>query len=249
MTTSAAQAGSPTQVTKRRSQLGPAGGARPLSWLHASSATTTMSASTASASRKCVITASGCRSSAIVMAPIGICATVEEERRERREPHAAREADDPARAEPGDERQRQADEGDHAVPELDERVESLLRVGLVAALRPVVAPEAGSGQPHERTRGDTRKSATQEASESRRNPPGESVRTRATAVTTSSSTTPEPGSTDPMRVSASPAAANVASSAAPRSRGSETSRPPAVCGSYASASSAGSASLSTCGPA
>ncbi len=88
-----------------------------------------------------------------MIAPIGICATVRRNAASAAS-YPAREADDPARAEPGGQRQRQPDERDHAVPELDERVESLLGVGLVAALRPVVTAEARSGQPHERTRGD-----------------------------------------------------------------------------------------------
>ena len=40
-----------------------------------------------------------------------------------------------------------------AVPELDERVEALLGIRLVAAARPVLAAEPGPGQPHERARG------------------------------------------------------------------------------------------------
>ena len=173
----------------------------------------------------------------------------QQERGERRESHATRKADDPARAEPGDERQRQTDEGDDAVPELDERVESLLRVGLVAALRPVVASETGSGQPHEGPRCDHEEEGR---AGGEREPQEPTRRERADACDRGdhySSTTPAPVSTDPMRVIASPAAANVASSAAPCSRGRETSRPPAVCGSYASASSAASTSLATCGPA
>ena len=55
--------------------------------------------------------------------------------------------------EPGREREEDADEGDHPVPELDEGVVPLLRVRLVPAARPVLAAEPGAGQPHERAGG------------------------------------------------------------------------------------------------
>ena len=173
----------------------------------------------------------------------------QEERRERRQSHSSREADHAARAEPGDERQREPDERDDAVPELHEGVESLLRVGPVAALRPVVAPEAGSGQPHEGARGDHEE---ERRAGGEREPQEPTRGERADACDRGDhywSTTPAPASTEPMRVRLSPAASNVASRTALRSAGSETSRPPAVCGSYASASSAASALLSTCASA
>ena len=78
----------------------------------------------------------------------------DEERAERGEPSTARQPRHARGAEPGEEREREPDERDDPVAELDERVEALLRVGLVAAARPVLAPEPGSGQPHERARGD-----------------------------------------------------------------------------------------------
>src|ERR687887_2943032 len=52
-----------------------------------------------------------------------------------------------------------------------------------------------------------------------------------------STVTPAPSSTRPMRRMKSLRAANSASSAGARSAGTDTKRPPAVCGSYPSASS------------
>jgi hypothetical protein len=77
-----------------------------------------------------------------------------EESRERGPADAPVESRHAERAEPGGERQRKPDERDDPVPELDERVEALLRVRLVAAARPVLAAEARSGQPDERARRD-----------------------------------------------------------------------------------------------
>src|SRR5262249_7079531 len=77
-----------------------------------------------------------------------------EERAKRSEPGEARESDDATRREPGREREREPDESDHAVPELDEGVEALLRVRLRAAPRPVVAPETRSRETYECARGD-----------------------------------------------------------------------------------------------
>ena len=108
----------------------------------------------ASPRRKCVMTASGWRSRAIVMPPIGICAIAT-----RKAPSAAhrpqpREAARPARRQPGGEREDDPDERDHAVAELDECVEALLRVGPVAAARPVLAAETRARQADERARRD-----------------------------------------------------------------------------------------------
>ena len=75
VTTIAAQATTPTSAT-RRSQRGATGAPRPRAALHASNATTTESATTTSASRKCDMTASGWRSRITVIPPSGICATV-----------------------------------------------------------------------------------------------------------------------------------------------------------------------------
>ena len=59
-----------------------------------------------------------------------------------------------ARGEPRREREEDADRGDDAVAELDERVEALLGIRSVAAARPVLAAETGAREPHERTRRD-----------------------------------------------------------------------------------------------
>ena len=154
VTTRAMQAGRPTQVTIRLNQRAPAGGARPSRRLQASSTAISASPSAASPSRKCVMTASGWRSRAMVMPPIGICAIAT-----RKAPSAAHrpqpgEATRPARRQPGRQREHDPDEGDHAVTELDECVEALLRIRLGTAARPVLASEARAGQADERTRRD-----------------------------------------------------------------------------------------------
>ena len=56
-----------------------------------------------------------------------------------------------ARGEPRHEREEDADCSDDAVAELDERVEPLLRVGRIAAARPVLTAETGAREPDERT--------------------------------------------------------------------------------------------------
>ena len=68
--------------------------------------------------------------------------------------HPPRQPFDAPRGEPGDEREDDADEGDHPVAELDRRVPALLRIRLVATTRPVVAAEAGGGEADDGTARD-----------------------------------------------------------------------------------------------
>jgi hypothetical protein len=75
VTTIAAQATTPTTAT-RRNQRGATGAPSPAAQLQASKTTTTESATTTRASRKCDMTASGWRSRITVIPPSGIWATV-----------------------------------------------------------------------------------------------------------------------------------------------------------------------------
>ena len=154
VTTRVRHTGKPTHVTSWRSQRGPAGRAIPARRLQASSTAISASPNAARPRRKCVMTASGWRSRAIVMPPIGICATAT-----RNAPSAAHRPQrerplDPARRQPRGERENDPDERDHSIAELDECVEALLRIGLVAAARPVLAPESRAREAHEGARRD-----------------------------------------------------------------------------------------------
>ena len=100
VTTIAAQATTPTSATSR-SQRGATGAPRPRAWLHASSATTTESATTTSASRKWDITASGMEvEDHRQAAERDLRDRAEERARARRRAHPRREPGDPARGEP-----------------------------------------------------------------------------------------------------------------------------------------------------
>ena len=68
--------------------------------------------------------------------------------------HPARQSVDPPGGKPHDHGEDDADERDETIAELDRRVPTLLRIGLVAAARPVVASEPGCGQPHDGTTRD-----------------------------------------------------------------------------------------------
>ena len=142
----------------------------------------------------------------------------EQERRERREPHAARQPCDEDATPSHVARTRQQPAAcDDAVPELHPRVEPLLRVQRVAAARPVLAAEA---RPVSRTNAPevtTRKSAAQDASDRTRNARArrEPARARNGCRHQRSTTGALPRRPPPpsrSRASAMPAAANVASS-------------------------------------
>ena len=75
VTTSTPQAPASTSPASR-SQTGTGESTRPYAFPHASTATTLAPPRTTSASRKCVATISGCRSSRIVSRPSGACAIV-----------------------------------------------------------------------------------------------------------------------------------------------------------------------------
>ena len=79
-------------------------------------------ARTTSASRKCVATISGCRSSRIVSRPSGACAIVPRKVKPASHLHPAAEPGRAVRDDPGGEREHDREERDDAVPELDRRV-------------------------------------------------------------------------------------------------------------------------------
>ena len=68
--------------------------------------------------------------------------------------HEAWQSVDAPRREPGDDREDDPDECDHAVPELDRGMPARLGVRLVPALRPVVTAEPGGGQADDGTARD-----------------------------------------------------------------------------------------------
>ncbi len=77
------------------------------------------------------------------------------ERREQRDdPHPPRQPVDAPCREPGDEREDDADEGHHAIAELDRGVTTRSGIGLVAAARPVVAAETRGRQAYDGTARD-----------------------------------------------------------------------------------------------
>ena len=78
--------------------------------------------------------------------------TLRDEKRGKRRPAPdGGEPTGPPRRKPGEKREDQPDERDHPVPELDDGMEVPLRVGVVAAPRPVLASEPRPRQPDERT--------------------------------------------------------------------------------------------------
>ncbi len=156
----------------------------------------------------------------------------DEERAERRPTRVAREPFDPPGAEPGRQREHDPDQRNHAVAELDERVEALLGIRLRAAARPVLAAEPRPGEAHEGAgRDDEEERDARCERETHERPRRERSRTDRRDRHRYSSTTPEPSSIRPMRAMKRPSAANVARRTAARSFGIETSSPPAVCGS------------------
>ena len=104
--------------------------------------------STTSESRKCESTSHGFRWKCTVSAPSGACSERPEEDDEREQAEAT------ARGEPGDERDEDRQEREHAVPELDVGVVALRLEVVRRAAGPVLAPEARAGEPHGRAGGD-----------------------------------------------------------------------------------------------
>jgi hypothetical protein len=153
-----------------------------------------------------------------------------EERGQRDPDDPARQPCHAARRVPGGERREDSEDGDHPVPELDHRVVAQRGERRRPAARPVVAAEARAGQPHEGARGDDEAKhddgADREVEEAPRR-----HRIAQAPPKAHDSVTPAPSSTAPTWWSASPAAANVASSTTRLSLGNVTRRPPAVCGS------------------
>ena len=153
-------------------------------------------------------------------------------------PDPAGQPHDPPGGEPRDHREDDADERDHAVAELDRRMPALLGKRLVATLRPVVAPEPGRRESHDSSARDDDPEREDGGRRDLDEPVGRYMTPRHGASVLHAvhrSATPEPSRTRPIRWSSRPRPANVAASTAPLSAGSETSRPPAVCGSNARA--------------
>ena len=124
----------------------------------------------------------------------------DEEGAERRPARIAREPFDAPGAEPGRQGEHDSDQRNHAVAELDERVESLLGIRLRAAARPVLAAEPrpgeayeGAGRDDEEERDARCERETHERPRRERSRPDRRDRHRY------SSTTPEPSSIRPMR--------------------------------------------------
>ena len=153
VTTSTAHATTPTAATAR-SQGGPAGGARPLAWIHASRATTTAPASDEQGEEEVRHHRDRMEIEQHRDATERDLGDRSERRDERDVAHPAGQAVHPPRREPRDQREDDADERHHAVAELDRGVATLLGERLVAAPRPVVAAETGRSQPHDGTARD-----------------------------------------------------------------------------------------------
>ena len=153
VTTITAQAATPPSATMR-SHAGAGDAASPRWWLQASNATMTASATTTSASRKCDITASGCRSSSTVIPPSGAWATVPRNAASARIRARRDRPRDPSRSEPHQQRGKDAREAHDPVAELDQRMAVGRGENGLAAVRPVLATEPRARQPHERARDD-----------------------------------------------------------------------------------------------
>ena len=185
-----------------------------------------------------------------MIAPSGACASVPRKIDERRHTHGA-STPRGERAEPRRERDEDREERDDPVPELDVAVEAPRLEVMRLAARPVLAAETRAGQPHGRAGRDDHDSITALASASRRNAAAESAKLRARR---SDCAPTLPSRRPPTLARASRAAQTSAErprrprpsrrargrgrrartpprATGPCSRGSETSRPPAVCGS------------------
>ena len=197
------------------------------------------------------MTISGCSSTSTVIPPRTPCASTVTGSAHAAQREPARKPLDAGRADRGRERDEADDEADAAVPELDERVEVLLREERRAAARPVVTAEPRAGEAHRRARDHDQ----EERGERDVGKQGEGLRGDGEARPGDlrrvgfhqARARPVPSTTLPDAARGrAPASANAASSTAPFSAGSETRRPPAVCGSKPSVpSSSGTPSSSS----
>ena len=139
--------------------------------------------------------------------PEGDLGDDDEKGRERGSATGGGETHGPSGADPCDERERKPDERDQAIAELDERVKALLGIRLVAATRPVLAPEPRARQAHECARGDDeeerRRGRDRQAQEADRSDDKRARSDRGHYV----KATPPPLSTPPMRAMKRPCGA------------------------------------------